>query len=169
MRTNAPSNGRFIRNDPKTSFYEKFEIDGQTGCWNWRTTLYRYGNFTIDAKSISAHRASWLIHNGAIPDGLFILHRCDNKRCVNPHHLFLGTQAENMRDMARKGRQTKLLPPVRRGRANHAAKVTEDQVIEIRQMWDSGNYRLKDIAIRYGISVPSTHKIARRETWTHVI
>lgn len=80
-----------------------------TPCWEWMGTknLNRYGNFSSRYFSSLAHRASWEIFIGPIPDGLVICHKCDNPSCVNPEHLFLGTQHDNMQDMAQKGRSTK--------------------------------------------------------------
>lgn len=79
------------------------------GCWIWISTKIKrgYGRMTIAGRAILAHRISWVIHNGAVPDGLFVLHDCpngDNPSCVNPKHLWLGTQADNSKDMERKGR-----------------------------------------------------------------
>lgn len=80
-----------------------------TPCWEWMGTKNPngYGRFSSRYFSTQAHRASWEIFVGPIPDGLFICHKCDNKSCVNPEHLFLGTQHDNMQDMAQKGRSTK--------------------------------------------------------------
>lgn len=95
-------------------FHSKYQINQTTGCWEWTGSLQKsglrkqlaYGIFHpgSDYKQMNAHRASWLIHNGAIPGKLCVLHTCDNPRCCNPKHLFLGTRAENMRDMCQKGR-----------------------------------------------------------------
>jgi hypothetical protein len=85
-------------------FYAKFLI--ADGCWEWAASLNDagYGQMSVNGVPDRAHRISWHIHRGEIPDGLFVLHKCDNRRCVKPDHLFLGTHADNMRDMSRKGR-----------------------------------------------------------------
>lgn len=75
-------------------------------CWKWiGSKAHRgYGKIALNGKFLPAPRASWLLHNGEIPGGLFVLHKCDNPECTNPEHLFLGTQKDNMRDMLKKNR-----------------------------------------------------------------
>jgi HNH endonuclease len=88
--------------------YEKFVIRNENCCWGWSGSLDNgYGQLNHRGKIIKAHRASWIIHNGKIPDGLFILHHCDNPVCSNPKHLFIGNNSDNVNDMIRKGRRIK--------------------------------------------------------------
>lgn len=97
--------------DPRVRFESKVERIPFHTCWEWTGSLmtrsdegHRYGSFYYGGRSELAHRVSWLISRGPIPEGLWVLHRCDNPGCVNPDHLFLGTQTDNMQDCARKGR-----------------------------------------------------------------
>ena len=129
-----------------------------SGCWLWLGALNAHGYGTIRNDLISgrlAHRYSWALANGkTIPNDTFVCHACDNPACVNPDHLFLGTQKDNMRDMHRKGRNA----------PSPTTKLTENQVREIRKSTD----RNKDIADRYGMNPSTISNIRARRIWSHV-
>ena len=114
--------GRPLGSKNKISSLQKFltyhKVDEETGCWNWVRAISNkgYGNFRQDGHLL-AHRWAYARFQGAIPEGLWVLHSCDNRRCVNPAHLFLGTVEDNNRDMADKGRQW-LQDPTRRADAS---------------------------------------------------
>ena len=94
-------------NNQEARFYKKIKIV-ESGCWEWQAARYNnkhmYGSFSYNGKKTLAHRASYVIYNGDIPNGLLVCHTCDNEKCVNPNHLFLGTQKDNMQDMISKNR-----------------------------------------------------------------
>lgn len=107
-----------------------------------------------------AHRASWELHNGAIPEGLMVLHRCDVRDCVNPEHLFLGTCDDNLKDCSRKGR-------MHPGEQNGMAKLSTEQVEEIKRLLATGVAR-KLIAVQFEVHSGHIGKIARGQKWRHV-
>ena len=114
---------------PIERFAQKFEVKGLTECWPWHSYLNRmgYGHFWSDGRNQLAHRLMWEFENGSIPDRLCVLHTCDNRVCVNPNHLFLGTQRDNIQDKHTKGRAADQC-----GEHNNSAKLTADQVRQIR-------------------------------------
>jgi hypothetical protein len=129
------------------------------GCWNWRASVgnHGYGQLTYLQQKYTAHRLSWELHRGPIPDDLCVLHHCDNRRCVNPDHLFLGTRTENLEDMTAKGRRV-------RGEKHGRAKLTEAEVIEIRASKDPQRV----IAARYGVTPGAIALIQSRRHWRHL-
>jgi hypothetical protein len=135
----------------------------ENGCWEWTAHLNTndYGQFKLDGKLQLAHRASWMFEHGPISDGMHVLHHCDNPSCVNPAHLFLGTHADNMRDMAEKGRAARNPQP---GESNGSAKLTEADVLAIR----SDKRSQRAIAAEYGVGHSAISLIKNRKVWTHI-
>lgn len=139
-----------------------------SGCWLWTGFVHPgkghgYGMLKnkrsgVD-KNYLAHRLAWTLHKGEIPNGLIVCHRCDNRICVNPDHLFLGTDQDNCDDKISKGRAR---PPV--GEANRHAKLTEDVVRFIR----ASELPANDIAAQFGITNGAVYHIRNRHTWRHV-
>ena len=143
-------------------FNEKYIPVTEAGCWLWTAYVSTagYGTIQIDARNhILAHRASWEIHRGAIPDGMRVCHKCDVRCCVNPSHLFLGTQSDNIRDAVQKGRFT---GP--RGERQWLAKLAIETVREIKLSKEAG----RALAKRIGVSFSTISDIRRGRTWKHV-
>lgn len=159
-------------------FWEKVQKQDGDRCWLWTASTYHggYGRLRLvnDAgvrTMCRAHRFSWELHHGPIPEELCVLHTCDNPSCVRPDHLWLGTQVENVRDMKAKGRGATLAshgPDAwRRGEQHGRAKLTEEHVREIRALVASGTSRAA-VARQFGEIWENIDKIARRKTWRHV-
>jgi hypothetical protein len=138
----------------------------KNGCIEWGGVKNTYGYGTLrkgpkGAGWLLAHRVSYELAYGPIPDGLGVLHRCDNPPCVNVEHLFLGTQADNVADMVAKGR-------IQRGTQRRDAKLTEDIVREIRQRYAAGGVTQKSLAGEFGVLQAKISKIVLRRCWPHV-
>lgn len=140
-------------------FENKYIVNQENGCWEWNRTIdvRGYGVIRVNGKKIKAHRLSYELKNGKIPDGLFVCHKCDNPRCVNPGHLFVGTTQENTADRNRKNRQM-------RGVKHWCAKLTDDIVREIR----SKNMTSKEAFDVYGVNKGIFYNIRWRKTWKHI-
>jgi hypothetical protein len=110
---------------------------------------------------VLAHRVSWALAFGDIPVGQYVLHQCDNPRCVNPNHLFLGDQLANIRDCVSKGR-------IARGSKNGQSKLTEEQVLEIRQQFTGKRGQQAKLAHKYHVSRRLISFIVRGDAWKHV-
>lgn len=147
-------------------FWMKVNKRSLSECWEWTANVLSsgYGQFFYKGKRSYAHRVSYVICVGEIPKGLLVCHKCDNRKCVNPNHLFLGTQKENLADMKSKGRQRYVSGwrPLA-GEKNPQAKVDHIQVDEIRRLKGTCSY--KEIGSRYGISASSVCLIINHKNW----
>lgn len=156
-RSEAPLEERFFRQIEKTD-----------GCWNWTGRLVGKGYGSIGlggkgAKSVLSHRLSHEIHKGPIPEGMVVMHKCDNPRCVNPEHLEAGTQSQNIKDAF--ARMRKVLPIKKvRGEECGASKLTEKIVLEIR----ASKLSLANLAALHGVAKSTIERIKYRKTWRHI-
>jgi len=144
-------------------------VTTQAGCMEWQgaiTARTGYGKVKSNGKAVDVHRALWVAHNGSIPAGQHVCHRCDNRRCIQPAHLFLGTHSENMLDASAKGR---LPNNATRGEDSTSAKLTESQVLEIQFLALSGMFTMKAIGDQFGVSRRTVGQIKRSETWRHLL
>ena len=149
-------------------FWEKVDIRSDDECWNWKASIRSdgYGQLNRGKRGLgmeSAHRVSWTIHFGDIPVGLHILHSCDNKLCVNPSHLFLGTNSDNVSDKVKKDRQMK-------GESVPTSKLNRKDIKEIRKLYVpwSRDYSIASLAKQFNVSYAAIYKVVSRETWIWV-
>lgn len=150
-------------------FWPKVDCRGPDECWPWTASCRRsgHGQIAIGSTTIGAHRASWIIHHGPVPEGLFVCHHCDNPPCVNPAHLFLGTHDDNMADMRAKSRGVVPAPAVMRGTVNPNSKIDEATVSEIRRRRQSGE-TVRSVAASVGLSPAQISRIANGKRWAHL-
>jgi hypothetical protein len=145
-------------------FWEKVDIRGPDECWVWLAgkTSKGYGTLWLKGTSHLAHRVAWELTNGEIPEGICVLHHCDNPPCCNPKCFFLGTRADNVADRDKKGRRADT-----KGISHPRAKLSNEQVLEIRDLRSKGMLQ-REIAELYPISQQMINHICRRENWKHI-
>jgi hypothetical protein len=176
-------------------FWQNVARGAADECWPWVGTLNAQGYGVIKRPGgrsgmARANRVSWELHNGPIPERMYVCHHCDNPACVNPAHLFLGTHAENMADAAQKGRRAAAsrayraahpesiirgarhyltrTPGLQRGELNRFSRLTEEQVREIRRRYAAGGILQRQLATIYGVTQTAISGVLRRRLWPHV-
>ncbi len=154
----------------KEAFWSKVDIkDTAKECWNWLGAKKPkgYGNLRANKQYLLAHRVSFELENGPIPNGFIVCHTCDNPSCCNPSHLMLGTTKSNSIDMLIKNRQ-KDKKYAAKGSRNGMSKLNEEKVLAIRSEYKSGSKNQYELAEHYGVTQPAIGSILRNETWRHV-
>lgn len=159
---------------PKVSLTANDEL-----CWNWngwiRSVKKSYGRFSIGNIVVSAHRVAYYLFYRVDPKELQVLHHCDNPNCVNPKHLFLGTNSDNIADKVSKGRQARnegwskgKLSPKIQGSLNPSAKLDEIKVLSIRGEHNNGGVTIQSLATKYDVSKKLILNIVHKKSWRHI-
>lgn len=168
-------------------------VDQSGDCWLWTAGVDKdgYGRIRVNGAQQRTHQVSYVLHYGPIPDGMWVLHRCDNPRCVRPDHLFLGTSQDNVADRTTKGRSatgdrnaSRLYPDRRprgarhhwrtkpetrmHGERNGRAKLTADDVRQIRVLWATGQHTKVALAAQFGVTDVLIGKIVNRQVWQNL-
>ncbi len=182
----SPHCSNMGRRNTEETFWERVNKDGPVpshqphlgACWLWtdRCSPRGYGEFVVAGRTMRAHRYSYERAYGAIPPHLIVCHHCDVPGCVRPSHLFLGTHADNAADRSRKGRTAqgdrnglRLHPEcAARGEKHHLAKLSAQNVRDIRASYAAGGMSQKRLARQYGVSKHTVYTIVHGETWRHV-
>lgn len=144
-------------------FWAKVDKRGPDECWNWTAGKSDgYGSIYGNGTRVRTHRLSYELHFGQIPRGLFVCHSCDNRSCVNPNHLWLGTNADNMADKARKGRGTI-------GVKNPGAKIDEATVLKISAAYRGQIGDITRIASEFGVGYFTVFNVVHKKKWRHLL
>lgn len=154
-----------------TRLLTRYKVNPETDCWEWTgylTTQNGYGRLRVgyNKPRVLAHRVSWELHNNrTVPAGLMVLHHCDNPKCINPDHLWLGTALDNSRDRDKKGRRKE--PFYHRGITHPQNKYCPDLILEIRKLYTEKVSQGK-IGLKFGIPRSTIQAIVLRRTWRHI-
>lgn len=149
-------------------FWSKVDVRGDDECWVWKAGSVRggYGGFRTAQKGVgsktTAHKFSYELVKGKVPSGLMVCHTCDNVKCCNPNHLYVGTQKDNMKDRTERGRASS-----RKGSCNGRARLTAEQVSVIKRKLLQG-VSLQELSFEYKVSVPTIWQIRRGKNWSEV-
>lgn len=163
-------NHRRFFGTPEARFWAK--VTKGEGCWEWQAHRNAKGYGVLGMASHRtrlAHRFSWEIHSGPVPDGLYVCHHCDNRACVRPDHLYVGTQRDNVRDCAARGRigmWTK--PDSYRGDANSRTKIPDGIVLEMRRLYATGQWTQAALAERFAVPGKQAQDLISGRKRTHL-
>jgi hypothetical protein len=145
------------------------KVDKSEECWEWMGACrnFGYGNFWASGKWYGAHIFSWIVNFGKIKNDLCVLHECDNPKCVNPKHLWLGTKRDNIYDSINKNRSPQLTREFRLGEKNQNSKLCRNDVLKIRKMFENGS-TYSEIKNFFPVSVSTIYNIKSKKTWNHI-
>ena len=166
LRSKFIGNNQFSGLTIKDRFWEKVDKKGEDGCWEWLGCCHHqwgYGSLNVGGKYMAAHRYSWELYFGKIPEGWLICHKCDNPSCVNPEHLFLGTNKDNSDDKIKKGRNASSV-----GENNGRSILTEDSVRQIFDLYKNRNYSHMKLGKMFNVHSTTIGHILQRKLWGHV-
>lgn len=144
-------------------FWEKVDVRGPDECWEWTASKLGggYGGIWDGSKMARAHRVAWTLEIGSIPNNYHVCHHCDNPRCVNVEHLFLGAHQDNIQDAANKGR-------LACGEAHGNSRLTEEKVRRARRLYEEGGVTFEALGRQLGVSYRAVRRAVRGITWKHV-
>lgn len=151
----------YIHASIEERFWEKVDKKGENECWNWAGNIMEngYGRLYYNGEHFTVHRMSYIMHFGDIKEGMLVCHKCDNKKCTNPSHLFLGTQQDNMKDRDNKNRQAV-------GESHGMSKLTNEVVREIRENYSNNKtLRIDELAKKYGIERHTIGLVINNKIW----
>ena len=148
----------------KDRLLSRVKISNPDDCWEWQGYRNKRGYGQLGGKNGFAHRVSWVVHNGEIPENLHVCHKCDNPSCVNPRHLFLGTRSDNMQDASRKGRMNTTHLSFASDETHQASKLSNAQVRLIR----SGKIKPSILAKQFGVHEATVYRAKRGATFQDV-
>lgn len=159
MKQHHAGNGLQYRGNPQKQFDDNIVKNPLTGCWLWKGAYFASGYGQINNKMLqksptTTHRASWELHRGKIPDGLMVLHKCDDRRCANPDHLYLGNNQDNMIDRSKRG-------------VVHQMRLTEENVREMRRLRQEG-WPWRKLAERYSVAMNAVISATMGKSWAYI-
>jgi len=140
--------------------WEKINIGGEDDCWEWVGNIRKdgYADFTVGGKKILVHRAAYQTRIKEIPKDICVLHTCDNRKCCNPKHLFLGTQCDNIKDMIKKERNAK-------GNQYPNTKLNKEKVFKIKKLYSTNKYSQKELAKQFNVDASEISRVINNKIW----
>lgn len=152
-------------NDWEKRFWEKVKILSKNACWEWQAGKFHYGHgqFSLKRKNFKAHRISYILTKGSIPNGKCVLHKCDNPPCCNPSHLYVGTQKDNAQDRKKRGRQNS-----QKGSKHSQCIFDEKIVLKIRKSFSGKRGEYGSIAKKYGVDRKTIFNLITKRSWNHI-